>query len=129
MADQDLSFLVGELRGEFKAIKDHLTDQDRRTEINKRAAIDARQALTDKVDVIGATSAANATWIKEKGDPMHAAWLAQSQKATVDGAERRGGLKVWGSIVAVGGTIVTVAGFLGKEAIASVLERIAKVLH
>jgi hypothetical protein len=128
MAEKDLSFLVGELKGEFKAIKDHLTQQDQRTETNKRMAIEARQRLEAKVDAIGEQSASSAEWIKTHGQPMAEEWARSKEKKRLAAAEFRGRAMTWGKI----GTVVTLAvtgvGYLGRDAVAAVLRKVANLL-
>lgn len=128
MAEGDLSFLVGELKGEFRAIKEHLTQQDQRTEINKRLAIEARQRLEGKVDAIGEQSASSADWIKTHGQPMAEEWFRSQERRKLAKAEFRGKAMTWGKIVGVASLLLTIIGFLGRESIASIAKKIGEAL-
>jgi|GEM_PF-6788956 len=135
MGDHDLSLLVGELKGELTAIKGqnqdikaHLTRQDERTEVNKKAAIDARQRLETKVDGIGKTTAEHAEWIRLHGAPMAREWAQSRERKKLAAAEFRGRVKTWAKIGGGLTLLITGIGYLGKDAVAAVLRKVANLL-
>jgi hypothetical protein len=129
MADHEISLIVGELKGEFKAIKDHLTQQDQRTESNKRMAIEARQRLEAKVDTIGEQSASSAEWIKTHGQPMAEEWARSKEKKRLAAAEFRGRAKTLAKIGAGAVLAFTALGYLGRDTWAAVLQRAVNLLR
>lgn len=131
----DLSRVIGRLESGFEAIKEqnqdikaHLTQQDQRTETNKKLAIDARQRLESKVDTIGRTTAEHAEWIKTHGVPMAQEWAQSRERKKIAAAEFRGRAMTWGKI---GGGIVlvfTVLGYIGRDTWAAFLRKAANLL-
>ena len=137
MAD-DLSMIVGEIRGVTKALTERLDRQDAETIRNKAEAIAAREAkhkenkteirqLREAVDGTALVARDNAQWIEAEGKPLvtkvdsiHERVTAIEDGKRIEGAEERGAGKTWAFILAVGSAIGTaVAGVItyGRDAI------------
>lgn len=137
MAD-DLSLLVGEIRGATKALTERMDRSDDQTdakfqaldtkmESNKNEAIAARDAkhdenkgelrsLREAMDGTAVIARDSAYWIKETGaalvvkvDNIHDRVTAIEDGRRVKAAEERGQAKTWGII---GGAAVTGGGFI-----------------
>jgi hypothetical protein len=117
----DLSRAVGNLEGRFDSLEEMLRDQN----TDRRAMHDENKRLWSETHAVATR---NASWIEEKGDPMHKAWIATEKRKQDRRAENRGRLKTWAYITTAATTAIGTLGFLGKEAIAAILKRIGEAL-
>jgi hypothetical protein len=111
----DLSLIVGEIRGAQKAIEDRLDRQDRATESNKKAAIAAREdqhaEYIKRFDVMG---------VRIDGIDGRVTVLEGDKK--VEQAESRGRKAAFGIIYAAIGAGLTALGAVSGDAIGAIRE-------
>lgn len=147
MADIDLTAVVFEMKGSLTEIlkrqdrtDEHLSEQDRQHAVDKQAAISARdekhkenqaaiQTLDERITTALGIASSSDAWIKETGKPLVVRVAALEVGRVAKASKDKGEAGVW---AIVGGAIVmagSVAVFMGKESIASLLSKIAAVLN
>lgn len=146
----DLSLLVGEIRGATRAISERLDRQDRETdekfrslaeqhESDKRAAIAARAAkearddqkheetktemrkMREAIDSTALIAQDNKRWIDNEGRPLAKRIGAIEQGKVVDAAETRGRKAAFGLVyVAIGSGLTALGALLGGDRLEAV---------